>query len=214
MPSGSSQRGAASSEGCCWPARPSRFPMSWPIRNTHIPICRRLPAIGQFSAFPFCGEKSRSAFCFCAARRSNPSRRNRSSWFPSSPTDVGPVLEAIVKSACELCEAYDATVLLRDGDDLRISEHHGPIPIGLEKWPINRYWIAGRAFLDQKPVHVRDVLSEEGADFPDGQEMSRRMGHRSILSVPLLREGESIGAIVLRRTEVQPFSDKQIALLQ
>ncbi len=132
----------------------------------------------------------------------------------SSPTDVGPVLEAIVKSACELCEAYDATVLLRDGDDLRISEHHGPIPIGLEKWPINRYWIAGRAFLDQKPVHVRDVLSEEGADFPDGQEMSRRMGHRSILSVPLLREGESIGAIVLRRTEVQPFSDKQIALLQ
>ena len=40
------------------------------------------------------------------------------------------------------------------------------------------------------------------------------MGHRSILSVPLLREGESIGAIVLRRTEVHPFSDKQVALLQ
>jgi GAF domain-containing protein len=132
----------------------------------------------------------------------------------SSPTDVAPVLEAIVKSACELCDAYDATVLLRDGDDLHISEHHGPIPIGLEKWPINRHWTAGRAFLDQKPVHVRDFLSEEGADFPDGREMSRRMGHRSILSVPLLRESESIGAIVLRRTEVQPFSDKQIALLQ
>jgi GAF domain-containing protein len=132
----------------------------------------------------------------------------------SSPTDVAPVLEAIVKSACELCDAYDATVLLRDGDDLRISEHHGPIPIGLEKWPINRYWTAGRALLDQKPVHVPDLLSDEGADFPDGRELSRRMGHRSILSVPLLREGESIGAIVLRRTEVQPFSDKQIALLQ
>jgi two-component system, NtrC family, sensor kinase len=40
------------------------------------------------------------------------------------------------------------------------------------------------------------------------------MGHRSILSVPLLREGESIGTIVLRRTEVHPFNDKQIALLQ
>jgi GAF domain-containing protein len=132
----------------------------------------------------------------------------------SSPTDVGPVLKAIVDSACELCDAYDATVLLRDGDDLRISEHHGPIPIGLEKWPINRNWTAGRAFLDQTPVHVRDFLSDEGADFPDGREMSRRMGHRSILSVPLLREGESIGAIVLRRIEVQPFSDKQIALLQ
>ena len=44
--------------------------------------------------------------------------------------------------------------------------------------------------------------------------MARSMGHRTILSVPLLREGESIGAIVLRRTEVHPFSDKQIALLQ
>jgi GAF domain-containing protein len=132
----------------------------------------------------------------------------------SSPTDVGPVLKAIVESACELCGAYDAAVLLKDGDDLRFNAHHGPIPISLEKWPINRNWTAGRAFLDQKPVHVHDLLSSEGDDFPDGREMSRRMGHRSILSVPLLREGESIGTIVLRRTEVHPFSDKQIALLQ
>src|ERR1019366_4991440 len=108
----------------------------------------------------------------------------------------------------------DAAVLLRDGDDLRFSAHHGPIPIGLEKWPINRNWTAGRAFLDRKPVHVHDLLSAEGADFPDGREMSRRMGHRSILSVPLLREGESVGVIVVRRSEVHPFSDKQIALLQ
>jgi GAF domain-containing protein len=132
----------------------------------------------------------------------------------SSPTDVGPVLEAIVKSACELCGAYDAAVLLKDGDDLRFNAHHGSIPISLEKWPISRNWTAGRALLDQKPVHVHDLLSSEGDDFPDGREMSRRMGHRSILSVPLLREGESIGTIVLRRTEVHPFSDKQIALLQ
>ena len=130
----------------------------------------------------------------------------------SSPTDVGPVLEAIVKSACELCEAYDATVALKDGEDLRFSAHAGPIPIGLEKWPINRNWTAGRAFLDQRPVHVRDLQSDQ--EFPEGRELSLRMGHRSILSVPLLREGESIGAIVLRRTDVQPFSDKQIALLQ
>jgi GAF domain-containing protein/sensor histidine kinase YesM len=132
----------------------------------------------------------------------------------SSPTDVRPVLKAIVDSACEICEALDAAVLLRDGNDLRFSEHHGSIPIGLEKWPINRTWTAGRAFLDQKPVHVHDLRSSEGDEFPDGRELSLRMGHRSILSVPLLRENESIGAIVLRRAEVQPFSDKQIALLQ
>src|SRR5437773_4627227 len=56
----------------------------------------------------------------------------------SSPTEVGPALKAIVESACELCEAYDAIVFLKDGEDLRFSAHHGPIPINLEKWPINR----------------------------------------------------------------------------
>ena len=131
----------------------------------------------------------------------------------SSPTDVGPVLKAIVESACELCEAYDAAVFLKDGDDLRFSAHHGPIPIGLEKWPINRSWVTGRSVIDKVPIHVSDLLSE-GTEFPEGQRMSRAQGHRSILSVPMLREGESIGAIVLRRTEVHPFSDKQIALLQ
>src|SRR4029077_15406870 len=100
------------------------------------------------------------------------------------------------------------------GDDLRFSAHQGSIPVGLEKWPINRRWTAGRAFLDQKPVHLHDLLADENADFSDGRELSRRMGHRSILSVPLLRDNESIGAIVLRRTEVHPFSDKQISLLQ
>jgi GAF domain-containing protein len=130
----------------------------------------------------------------------------------SSPTDVEPVLKAIVENACELCEAYDAIVCLKDGDDLRFSAHQGPIPIGLEKWPINRNWTAGRAFMDQRAVHVHDLL--ESADFPDGRELARRMGHRSILSVPLLRENESVGAILLRRTEVHPFSEKQIALLR
>jgi GAF domain-containing protein len=131
----------------------------------------------------------------------------------SSPTDVTPVLKAIVESACELCEAYDAVVCLKDGDDLRFSDHHGPIPISFEKWPISRRWTAGRAFVDKKAVHVHDLQAER-EEFPDGQELSLRMGHRSILSVPLLREQESIGVIVLRRTEVHPFSDKQIALLQ
>ena len=132
----------------------------------------------------------------------------------SSPTDVQPVLKAIVESACELCGAYDAAVVLRDGEDLRFSAHHGPIPIGLETWPINRRWTAGRAFLDRKPVHIEDLRDEKHADFSDGRELSLRMGHRNILSVPLLREGESVGAIVLRRIEVNPFTEKQIALLQ
>ena len=132
----------------------------------------------------------------------------------SSPTDVGPVLKAIVESACELCEAYDAVVVLKDGDYLHPKAHHGPIPLAPEKLPIDRNWAGGRAFLDRKPVHVHDFLSAEGDDFPVGQERARRSGFRSVLSVPLSREGESIGAIVLRRREVHPFGEKQIVLLQ
>ena len=68
----------------------------------------------------------------------------------SSPTDVKPVLKAIVESACELCEADDAVVLLKDGDDLVVSAHHGPIPVDSEQWPINRNWTAGRAVIDRQ----------------------------------------------------------------
>ena len=132
----------------------------------------------------------------------------------SSPTEVEPVLKAIVESACELCEAYDSVVLLKDGDDLRFSAHHGPIPVKFEKLPINRNWVTGRAIVDKVPMHVHDLLSSEGDQFPLTRERLKQEGHRTVLSVPMLREGESIGAIVLRRTDVQPFSDKQIALLQ
>jgi GAF domain-containing protein len=131
----------------------------------------------------------------------------------STPTDVEPSLKAIVESACELCEAYDAVAVLQDGEYLRFGAHHGPIPMSIDKWPINRRWTAGRAFVDKRPVHVHDLLAE-GDEFPDGRELSLRMGHRTTLSVPLLRENESIGSLVLRRTEVNPFTDKQIALLQ
>ena len=105
-------------------------------------------------------------------------------------------------------------MFLKDGDDLRFSAHHGPIPMSLEKWPINRNWVAGRAFLESKPVHVHDLLSAEGDEFPEGTRDGAQHGFRTMLSVPLLREGESIGVMSLRRNEVHPFSDKQIALLQ
>jgi GAF domain-containing protein len=132
----------------------------------------------------------------------------------SSPTDVGPALKAIVESACEICGAYDAAVLLREGRDLLFSAHHGPIPRGFERWPINRNWVSGRAVVDKVTQHVHDVLGPEGDDFLETREIARREGHRTVLSVPLLREDETIGAIALRRIEVQPFNDKQIELLK
>jgi GAF domain-containing protein len=132
----------------------------------------------------------------------------------SSPTDAGPVLQAIVDSACELCEADDAVVHLRDGDQVSCVAHRGPITPGLEKRPLDRSFVTGRSILDKVVIHLHDVLSEEGADFPGARQISIRSGTRTLLSVPLLREGESIGVIVLRRKQVLPFSDKQMAILQ
>src|SRR6202158_4804461 len=82
----------------------------------------------------------------------------------SSPTDIGPVLKAIVESACELCDAYDAIVRLKAGNDLNElhpSAHHGPMPVSTDKWPINRNSAAGRSVLDKKPVHLNDIKSAE-----------------------------------------------------
>src|SRR5262249_9919284 len=132
----------------------------------------------------------------------------------SSPTDVNPALNAIVESACEICGAHDAVVLLKEGDELASSAHHGPVPLGFERWQITRGWVTGRAVVDKVIQHVHDVLGPEGDEFPDARQIARRDGHRTVLSVPLLQECEAIGAIVLRRVEVQPFNEKQIELLK
>jgi GAF domain-containing protein len=132
----------------------------------------------------------------------------------SSPTDVNPALQAIVESACTFCNAYDAGVLLKIGDNLHFSAHCGPIRTGQQPRPINRDWVVGRSVVDKAPVQVSDFQAPEAAEFPEGQRQSREQGHRCTLSVPLLREGEAIGAIALRRLEPAAFSDKQIALLQ
>src|SRR5262249_27035010 len=62
-------------------------------------------------------------------------------------------------------------------------------------------------------VHVHD-LTAAAQEFPDGSKMAVRLGHRPTLAVPLIREREAIGAILIRRTEVKPFTDKQIELVQ
>ncbi len=131
-----------------------------------------------------------------------------------SPTDIEPVLDALVKSATRFCGAYDAVIFLPEGDSLRVAAHHGsiPQPVG-RSVPLVHGTVGGRALLDRRAVHVAD-LQAEAQEFPEGSAFARQLGHRTILSVPLMRESVAIGVIQLRRAEVNPFSDRQIALLQ
>src|SRR5262249_44227007 len=67
--------------------------------------------------------------------------------------------------------------------------------------------------MDGKTVHVPD-RTVAGDEFPEGRADALRLGHRTILSVPLLREGEAIGSLSVRRSEVRPFTEKQIELVE
>jgi two-component system, NtrC family, sensor kinase len=132
----------------------------------------------------------------------------------SSPTDIQPVLDAIVTSAARLCEARNADVWLREGEIGVCRVRSGPL-IGFSvghRQPLNRDWVTGRAVLEARTIHVPDLPNSD--EYPQGREMARRHGHRATLAVPLLREGTAIGAILVRRPEVRPFTDKQIALVQ
>jgi GAF domain-containing protein len=130
-----------------------------------------------------------------------------------STFDLSAVLKTLVESAVRLCDGYDSVILLREGEWLVFGAHHGPMPMDFDKWPLTRKWTAGRAVIDAKPVHVHD-LTAAPEEFPDGHAMAIRLGHRTILSVPLLREGEAIGSLTVRRAEVRPFTDKQIELVE
>jgi two-component system, NtrC family, sensor kinase len=132
----------------------------------------------------------------------------------TSPTELQPVLEVVVKSAVRFCGADDASILRLDGENLWVAAHHGPIPVdfGLPV-PCVRGTVGGRSVLERRDVHVTD-LQAEAEEFPEGSALAKRLGARTTLGVPLLREGTAVGTIQLRRAEVNPFTDKQIQLLQ
>jgi GAF domain-containing protein len=134
----------------------------------------------------------------------------------SSPTDLQPVLDAVAENAARVCGANDSMIRLVDGDALRHVSHYGYLPTFPrgESRPLVRGWISGRAVIDRQTIHIRDVTAESEGEFPESVALQQRYGFRTVLATPLLREGAPIGAITIRRAEVNPFSEKQIALLK
>ena len=136
-----------------------------------------------------------------------------------SPTDLQPVLDIIAENAARLCEANDAQIQRVEGEFFMTVASYGPLPPTFgEKRRLTRRIPGGRAIIDREIIHIPDLEAVRATEFPDARG-GRRPGSsqtvlRSCLVVPLLREGIAIGAILIRRTEVRPFTEKQIALLK
>jgi GAF domain-containing protein len=135
-----------------------------------------------------------------------------------NPTDIQPVLDAVAERAARLCNSYDAVITRTDGDKYRITAHWGPVPLPMENLlqgiPLNRDSVTGEAMVDKRTVHIRDLLAEP----PDKYLLSKKYyltsEQRTILVTPLIRENEVIGSIMIRRQEVNPFTEKQVGLLK
>jgi two-component system NtrC family sensor kinase len=132
-----------------------------------------------------------------------------------SPTDIQPVLDAVGENAARLCEANNAVIFRLEGNLLRHVASYGHIPTTshpIDGLPVSRDTVTGRAVFERRTIHVHD-LSTEDHEYPEGSRHAKVDGHRTTLATPLLREGVPVGAILIRRMEVRPFSPKQIELV-
>jgi signal transduction histidine kinase len=136
----------------------------------------------------------------------------------ASPTNVQPVLEAVAERAALLSDAAHSSVLLAEGDVLRQmavwSNEPGVDPVPGHGLPIRRTLVNGRAFIERRTIHVEDAELVMDTEYPDIRESYEHFGFRTMLAVPMLREGVAVGTIFIWRREVRPFSAAQIALLQ
>ncbi len=136
-----------------------------------------------------------------------------------SPTDVQPVFDTIVQAALELCRASSANVFTFDGDLVHLASHVNVNPAYVDA--LRRFFprLPGRgtavlrAILTRSVVAIPDVFSDKDYDHEMGAR-SIAGGFRSVLAIPLMRDGNAIGGIAVGRPEPGPFPDKQVALLQ
>jgi two-component system, NtrC family, sensor kinase len=132
-----------------------------------------------------------------------------------STFDLRTVLDTLTKSAARLCAADSGVIFQRDGNLCRLAANYGfsteVVRFAVENpLQLDRGSISGRVILDGKAIHIRDVLTDPEYR-ATGHQLSAKF--RTMLGVPLLREGVTMGSFALTRTEVDPFSKKQIELV-
>src|SRR5215470_20343382 len=133
----------------------------------------------------------------------------------SSPTDVQPVFNAILRSGVTLCNAVFGAIFRLEGDLVQLVGIQHPTPevvAALYPASVTAPLPPCRAIRDNAIIHVLDT-DTEGA-LPEVRRVARLAGQRSLLIVPIRREGSPIGAILVARPAVGRFPDEQIALLQ
>ena len=136
----------------------------------------------------------------------------------SSPASVQPVFDAILEKATDLCEAQLGALFLAGPEVWRMVSHRGASPEAQEayrEFRVGPNTGLGRMTRDRRPVHIEDLLADTATSQRDPLRVAtiEKLGARTFLAVPLLKDGVVIGGVVIYRREVRPFGDAQIRLL-
>jgi GAF domain-containing protein/nitrogen-specific signal transduction histidine kinase len=135
-----------------------------------------------------------------------------------SPTDIAPVMDAVAKAAVRFCGAEDAHVFLRDGGEMVSSAHEGPLsshPLGYRDALDAANTARAQTIVEARITHLPDTLAPEAeAAYRSIRENSVQHGFRAQLNAPMLKDGQAIGCICLRRRDPGAFMPRQIALLE